>query len=123
MIAEIAKPESAKTITLSSNENIISNLQRQSQTQTTKAQPSPNDSSEERKLEDAVIKIQALFRRRQIRKNMKQPARNEEPEQTQEELENEFRSDDVGEYTNVKQTLNYYFCSQTFKHFTIFYAA
>lgn len=29
---------------------------------------------------------------------MKQPARSEEQEQTQENLENEFRSDDVGEF-------------------------
>lgn len=114
-----SKPASAKTITLKSNDSsnipastLLENskestlrdvgdvaipIANERQTTSTETQQEPED--EER----AATKIQAVFRGHQTRKSMKQPTGKVEPskantnsnEPTREELEAEFRLDDV----------------------------
>lgn len=85
-ITEESKPESAKTVTLTSNGSVL----------ISKENNCENTNEETKDLEDAAVKIQAAFRGHQTRKNMKQPGKHEETEPTQQELEQEFHADDQG---------------------------
>lgn len=90
------KSSSAKTITLRGSSTPSSPLQQA-------ASPEANSASEKaepQEEEEAATKIQAAFRGHQTRKSMKQPDKSaaSEPEPSQEQLEAEFRADDVGRY-------------------------
>lgn len=96
------KSSSARTIVLRTEE--IKNESLHNNIESDLGIEEPEDPVE---LEGAATKIQAAFRGHQTRKNMKQADKpnvsEPEPEPTQEELEAEFRADDVGKF--ISKTL------------------
>lgn len=71
-----------------------------------------DESSSGKEEEEAAVRIQAAFRGHKVRTNiMKQPANQSEPEPTQQELEAEFRADDVGEWRKCTLFLDHQVCN------------
>ncbi|XP_049818712.1 uncharacterized protein LOC109596602 isoform X2 [Aethina tumida] len=107
---EDSKPPSAKTITLEKssptklaegNNSISHNTKEVKKIEelnsSKEGQPIGDSGTAQKTDEEAATKIQAAFRGHRTRKTMKQPEKSNpsEPEPTREELEQEFRADDV----------------------------
>lgn len=108
------KSLSARTITLRSSDErspTKDNASAKSQDNSSRQQSGAAEKQSEKEEEQAATKIQAVFRGHKTRQSMKQPtappAKNEDTsggnttatnEPTREQLEEEFRLDDAGEY-------------------------
>ncbi|XP_063919703.1 sperm surface protein Sp17 [Zophobas morio] len=89
-VQETLKPESAKTITLTSNGCTLPKVEESSDNK----EISTDELLKDTDLEVAAVKIQAAFRGHQTRKTMKQPAKHEEKSSSTQNLEEEFSSED-----------------------------